>query len=717
MALTALPSRSSLYSDGYVPPAGLQLTIGALPSYPLATESSQTPDLMAIELARDYLVDPLTYTPQLTTRTSYTNLLLHSGDLTAAAWTKSGATVTANAAANPLDGELNAGALLETATTALHYAQQALALPSTLHTFFAIVRGVGRSHATLRFARDGSNWVQITFPLYTGATLTVATLGSSSGGGNILSLGDDWWLLSIRLTSPGSSSYVRISCSDGTASTYAGDITKGLYVYECGVVAGSVRVPPIHTTSSARTVSLPPVDTDDPFAFLLAESNPQRINSRRATVTRRFRRIPKTQTRFDQQAWPRPEVPGTDVTVGDGSYRLFGTEYLFYRASTAQLFWDAYNRRAVGSDGSVSNAPTGGTFTLTFAGQTTGSIAYNASAATVKTALDALSTVAAVGGLSTVTGAYNDPNGYLATFAARPQITFDASSLTGGTIVKYEQRNSGTNIEQMFLYTNGGVSGGTYTITAFGQTTSSLAWNASRDDIVTALNSLSVIAAFGGAYAAPRDPTPGVIVFAQNGTSGDISIVLWIYLPAFTGTSSLTPLPSAVVCTPQDEVGGAHYLKSTASQTARVLTFTQPHGFTTGQLLYFKQGTTYFFNRTDWTLENITQISVNPAIAPWSDVTAITEVGGFARTYSPGPAIFRARIVSEYFLPGYTALADGTTLPTPAEIPDGAPPLNDTLFLEAVLSGAQSVTLTSGPIQSALGPLITRETTSLIIPI
>lgn len=41
----------------------------------------------------------------------------------------------------------------------------------------------------------------------------------------------------------------------------------------------------------------------------------------------------------------------------------------------------------------VTGAPTGGTFTITFSGQTTGAIAYNATAAVVQTALEALSNV------------------------------------------------------------------------------------------------------------------------------------------------------------------------------------------------------------------------------------------------------------------------------------------------------------------------------------
>lgn len=84
---------------------------------------------------------------------------------------------------------------------------------------------------------------------------------------------------------------------------------------------------------------------------------------------------------------------------------------------------------------SVTNA-TGGTFTLTFAGQTTAPIAHNANAATVEAALEALSNlapadVACAGGALgaapvTVTfgGAYEAEN--------VAQMTADGSSLTGG---------------------------------------------------------------------------------------------------------------------------------------------------------------------------------------------------------------------------------------------------------------------------------------------
>lgn len=79
----------------------------------------------------------------------------------------------------------------------------------------------------------------------------------------------------------------------------------------------------------------------------------------------------------------------------------------------------------------ITGAPTGGDFTLTYSAQTTGDIAYNAAAATVQTELNGLSNLDGV----TVTGAAGGP--YTVTFPLSmgnpAQMTADDSGLTGGT--------------------------------------------------------------------------------------------------------------------------------------------------------------------------------------------------------------------------------------------------------------------------------------------
>lgn len=82
----------------------------------------------------------------------------------------------------------------------------------------------------------------------------------------------------------------------------------------------------------------------------------------------------------------------------------------------------------------ITGSPTGGTFTLTFDGQTTAAIAHNATAATVRAALEALSNIPT--GDVTVTGSAGGP--YTVTFVGslggknQPAMTATAS-LTGGS--------------------------------------------------------------------------------------------------------------------------------------------------------------------------------------------------------------------------------------------------------------------------------------------
>lgn len=85
----------------------------------------------------------------------------------------------------------------------------------------------------------------------------------------------------------------------------------------------------------------------------------------------------------------------------------------------------------------VTGGPTGGTFTLTYSGQTTAAIAYNANADEVRTALEALSTigdgnVAVSGGPGPGAPFYVDFVGTLAGTNAAA-MTASGASLTGGT--------------------------------------------------------------------------------------------------------------------------------------------------------------------------------------------------------------------------------------------------------------------------------------------
>lgn len=101
----------------------------------------------------------------------------------------------------------------------------------------------------------------------------------------------------------------------------------------------------------------------------------------------------------------------------------------------------------------ITGTPTGGTFTLTFSGQTTSAISYSASAATVATALVALGNIGASGNVG-VTGSAGGP--YVITFGGLlgnqpvPAITA-AGAFTGGTspAIAVAQTTTGSAAEKI----------------------------------------------------------------------------------------------------------------------------------------------------------------------------------------------------------------------------------------------------------------------------
>lgn len=98
------------------------------------------------------------------------------------------------------------------------------------------------------------------------------------------------------------------------------------------------------------------------------------------------------------------------------------------------IYGSAYTGTADEQTVTISGGPTGGTFTLTFNGQTTAGIAYDAAASAVQTALQALSSIGS--GNATVSGTAGS---WVVTFAGalapgyQPLMTADGSGLTGGT--------------------------------------------------------------------------------------------------------------------------------------------------------------------------------------------------------------------------------------------------------------------------------------------
>lgn len=169
----------------------------------------------------------------------------------------------------------------------------------------------------------------------------------------------------------------------------------------------------------------------------------------------------------------------------------------------------------------LTGGSTTGNFTLTYSGQTTGNIAYNASAATVVTALEALSNIGVgdVGVVRSGAGTAGDPYVYTVTFQAVLGNT-DVAELTSTSVV--------LGINEVQSVTTSAV-GGTYTITYSGQTTTALAWNATAGAVQTALIALSNLATgdvvVTGGPGDAAGTTPYVLTYGGTLAATNVSAV------------------------------------------------------------------------------------------------------------------------------------------------------------------------------------------------
>ncbi len=142
----------------------------------------------------------------------------------------------------------------------------------------------------------------------------------------------------------------------------------------------------------------------------------------------------------------------------------------------------------------------GGTFTLTFAGQTTGALPFNATAAQVQTALEALANIAP--GDVVVTGGPANTGNLSVSFRQAyavtnvPELTADSAALTfAAPSAPTATTTPGTaTVNEVQTVRTTDATGGTFTITFDGQTTAPLPWNATAAQVQAALEALSNIA-------------------------------------------------------------------------------------------------------------------------------------------------------------------------------------------------------------------------------
>lgn len=237
------------------------------------------------------------------------------------------------------------------------------------------------------------------------------------------------------------------------------------------------------------------VDPLDSTAFLVREEPPAGGRNPLSEFERVYCRVPSRITKASSVMFSPPNPP-----VETGAWNS-----LYFTATNGAT--NVYYMRTC-TDSGFASAPSGGTYTLTLNGQTTSALAHNASAATIQTALRALSSATNWGTGLTVTGsALGIADGPTVQLALNMSVQF--SFVAGGNLsVTPTQtfvsalKESGFTVAQawnLFYGLNGLIplKDGTFTVSFMGETTAAINMSASQADIQSAVGALPKLSAFG----------------------------------------------------------------------------------------------------------------------------------------------------------------------------------------------------------------------------
>jgi hypothetical protein len=236
---------------------------GAIADFPFSRNGTRTRvngsgliETIAIHKpALDYTSDSTC--PALSLEPTRTNSLLQSGAFETASWTLTNVTVTANNIAGP-DNLSTADAVFETTATGTHGVSQSVSKSGASLTFSysVFIKPNGRDWAQITISSGGNGVIKY-FNVTTGAlgSSVIAGTGFALVDSKIRLAANGFYRCELIVSTDAATSLTvttRTATADGTAS-FAGDVTKGVFLYGAQLEAGSYATSYIPTTTATVT--------------------------------------------------------------------------------------------------------------------------------------------------------------------------------------------------------------------------------------------------------------------------------------------------------------------------------------------------------------------------------------------------------------------------------------------------------------------------------